>query len=58
VGIKEALHLLYTARAMELLESCRATHGDIVKAVEAMLAQHQYPRLCAMIDAVCAAPEV
>jgi signal transduction histidine kinase/DNA-binding response OmpR family regulator len=58
VGVKEALHLLYTARALELLESCRATHPHIVQSVVAMLEQHQYPQLCGMIDTVCAAPEV
>ncbi|MTW04070.1 ATP-binding protein [Pseudoduganella ginsengisoli] len=58
VGVKESLHLLYTARALELLESCRHSHPDIVQGVVAMLEQHQYPQLCGMIDAVCAAPEV
>ncbi len=56
-GVKDALHLLYTARALELLESCRASHPDVVQAVVGMLEQHQYPQLCEMIEAVCAAPE-
>jgi PAS domain S-box-containing protein len=56
-GVKESLHLLYTARALELLESCRATHPDTVQAVVGMLEQHQYPQLCGMIEAVCGAPE-
>jgi hypothetical protein len=58
VGVKEALHLLYTARALELLETCRGDYPDIVQAVVTMLEHHQYPQLCGMIEAVCAAPEV
>ncbi len=54
VSVREALHLLYPARALQLLEAFRADHGDTVQAVEAMLEQHQYPQLCSMIDAVCA----
>ncbi|CAN7497452.1 ATP-binding protein [Pseudoduganella sp. LjRoot289] len=54
VEMGELLHLLYPARALQLLEGFRATHADTVLAVEAMLELHQYPQLCSMIEAVCA----
>ena len=54
MAMREALHLLYPARALRLLESFRATHAETVLAVEAMLELHQYPQLCSMIEAVCA----
>lgn len=54
MAMREALHLLYPARALQLLEAFRADHGDTVLAVEAMLEQHQYPQLCSIIEAVCA----
>jgi CheY-like chemotaxis protein len=53
VEMREALHLLYPARALQLLEEFRAGHGEIVQAVEAMVELHQYPQLCSLIDAAC-----
>ncbi|MES2260781.1 MAG: ATP-binding protein [Pseudomonadota bacterium] len=53
MALREALHVLNPVRALQLLEPYQQEHADTVRAVDAMLAQHQYPQLCGMIEAIC-----
>lgn len=49
--LSAALQELKLARVAALLAPLRAAQAEVVGAIEAMLALHQYPQLCALLDA-------
>jgi signal transduction histidine kinase/DNA-binding response OmpR family regulator len=50
--LRQALQELNMVRVTQLLMPLRAGQADLLDLIEHMLAQHQYPQLCALIDSI------
>ena len=50
--LRQALQELNMTRVAQILAPLRDSQADLLNMIDHMLAQHQYPQLCALIDSI------
>ena len=50
--LRQALQELNMTRVTQILAPLRDSQAELLNMIDHMLAQHQYPQLCAMIDSI------